>query len=110
MRGPSCEMEPKNGEVDNSLASQFANEKQRKSDMLPASSSLFAEKTGDSGGQNVQVILRVRPLTLSYHSKHDGDGHQLVSQVLSEEQNLAQNRCIKQIINETAIVLHKSDE
>ena len=108
--GTSNQMDASKGELDQSLASQNANVKLRKSEMLPANSSLFTESSSESTTQNVQVILRVRPLTFSYHTKSDGQGHQLMSSVVSEEQNLAQNRCIKSIVNNNVLVLHKSDE
>ena len=81
----------------------------RRSQTLPAHGSLFGDKV-DASSQNVQVILRVRPLTLMYYSGANGAGHQLASETLTEAQQLAQSRCIKDIIDNKVIVLHKSEE
>lgn len=54
--------------------------------------------------------MRVRPLTQSYHTRANGDGHQLVSATMSGLQSLAQKRCIKAVIDSRVVVLDTKDE
>lgn len=37
-------------------------------------------------------------------------GHQLASEALSEADNLSQQRCIKEVMDNKVIILHKSEE
>ena len=53
--------------------------------------------------QNVQVIVRIRPLTTSYHMA--GGGHQ----ILAGEESNKQRRCIREVIDDKVIVLDTRD-
>lgn len=76
-----------------SLASVNANGDKNRSVCLPQThdgSSLFIQDNKDgesSSSQNVQVILRVRPLTFAYHTGSNGLGHQLTTEIMSEAEN-----------------------
>ena len=53
--------------------------------------------------QNVQVVIRVRPLTTSYQATNGGH------QILAGEQSAAQRRCIRSVIDDKVIVLDTKD-
>ena len=69
--------------------------------MLSTQTSKKSEPSDASKGQNVQVIIRVRPLTTSYHATNGGN--QIVSF------NDGQKRCIREVKNEKVIVLDTKD-
>ena len=61
------------------------------------------ESTGAAAKQNVQVVIRVRPLTTAYHVANGGH------QILTGDQSAQQRRCIREVVDDKVVILDTKD-